>query len=356
MGASGLQFFTICKDCLLFTSSGLFLAYGILVLVASITPVKELELRATESARRSSREPPMPGEIGAITGPRFSISSLILQFMLQLASFRFFACCVRNMLDFIRTVFLMRDNPSFAKSFKRYFIFYFIIIPLPATFMPPVGDIQRMPDFQLMCAVILLIVTNALGDAISVRVTLYNFASLKFEKTTIDDTNAEDFWAAVRNEVSYYLAVLSGVLYSLIILVGVLAVSSVLYGVQIGELNFALSWKFVLGAMERIRQTPSLAFDFYWFRGEPGPFGLPGIPGLLLYGLTTFIPMIILFILGVIWLALLPFRIAVNLPGGVPVRVIASELAVIIVCITAEEIFNVNLAHVYLFLMQAWIT
>jgi hypothetical protein len=79
MGASGLQFYTICKDCLLFTSSGFFLAYGMLVLLASIAPIKKLALQKTKNARQSSRQPPMIGELGAITVPRFSISSLILQ-------------------------------------------------------------------------------------------------------------------------------------------------------------------------------------------------------------------------------------------------------------------------------------
>jgi hypothetical protein len=130
----------------------------------------------------------------------------------------------------------------------------------------------------------------------------------------------------------------------------------VLYGVQIGQVDFAFSWKFLVGALDRVQQTPSLAFDFYWFRDEPGPFGLPGIPGLFLYGLTTFLPMIVLFFLGVAWLALLPFRIAVNLPGPMPLRLISSEFAVIAFCITAEEILKIDVLHVYFLLMHAWTT
>jgi len=357
MSAPTWQFATICKDCILFSSSGLFLAYGILVFVASVTPFNEIALqKANRGAPAAFRKPPMIGELGELTNPRPSIGVLVLQLILKIASFRFFAFLVSKLLDFIKIVFLMRDNPSFGRTFLRYFLFYFVIIPLPAAFMPPVGDAQRKPDFQLLCAVVLLIVVNALGDAISVRVTLSKFAALKFEKTTIEDTRAEEFWAAVRNEISYYLAVVRGALYSLLVLVSVLALSSVLYGVQIGELDFAFSWKFLVGVLERIWQTPSLAFDFYWFRDEPGPFGLPGIPGLFLYGLTTFAPMIALFVLGTAWLALLPLRIAVNLPGPIPLRIVSSELGVIAVCITAKELFNIDLLRTYFFLMHAWIT
>lgn len=357
MSGTVWQLATICKDCVFFSSSGLFLAYGVLVFLASVAPFAKSDLQKAKSAGRSqSRRPPMIGELGELTRPRPSVGAMLLQLILKIASFRFFAYLVVRVLNFIRTVFLMRDNPSFGKSFLRYLIFYFVIIPLPAAFMPPVTDAQRKPDFQLMCAVVLLIVINALGDAISVRVTLRKFGQLKFEKTTIENTNTEDFWAAVRNEMSYYFAVVRGTIYSLVILVGVLALSSVLYGVQVGQLDFALSWNFVLGALDRVRQTPSLAFDFYWFRDQAGPFGLPGIPGLFLYGLTTFLPMIALFALGVAWLALLPFRIAVNLPGPVALRIVSSELAVIAVCIAAKEILRIDLLQFYFFLMHTWMT
>src|ERR1700730_524238 len=194
---------TTCKDCLLFSSSGLFLAYGILVFIASMAPFAEPEFQKRNMAMRSlSGRSPMIGELGEITKPRPSVGALLLQLVLKIASFRFFACLVEKVLDFIRTVFLMRDYPSFRRSLLRYFLFYFVVIPLPAAFMPPVGDLQRKPDFQLMCAVVFLIVINALGDAVSVRVTLRNFGHLKFEKTTIENTTEEDFWAAVRNEIS----------------------------------------------------------------------------------------------------------------------------------------------------------
>jgi hypothetical protein len=353
---SASHFGMICEECL-FGSSGLFLAYGFLVFILSITPVNQLAFQTAKPSRGTKiKKPPMIGELGKITKPTTPADVLILRLVLQLASFYFFSFLVGKVLTFIRIVFRMNDKPSIMKSLWRYLLFYFVIVPLPAGFMPPVGGIQRKPDFQLLCAVVLLIIVNAIGDTISVRITLRKFAKLKFEKATIEDIRVENFWAAVRNEISYYLAVIQGATYSLLVLSGVLAASSVLYGVQTGALDFAFSWKFLTGAWERILATPSIVFAFYWFRDQHGPFGLPGIPGLFLYGLTTFVPMIALFILGLIWLALLPFRIAVNLPGSAPVRIISSELAVIAVCITAKVLFNASLLDGYLFLMHAWTT
>jgi hypothetical protein len=122
MSGSVWQLPTICKDCILFCSSGLFLAYGVLVFIASVAPFAEPKLQKTKGAIRSaSRRPPMIGELGEITKPRPSIGALVLQLFLNIASFRFFAYLVGEVLDFIRTVFFMRDKPSFVKSFLAIF-------------------------------------------------------------------------------------------------------------------------------------------------------------------------------------------------------------------------------------------
>jgi hypothetical protein len=129
-----------------------------------------------------------------------------------------------------------------------------------------------------------------------------------------------------------------------------------LYGVQIGQFDFALSIDFALNAWKRIVSFPGLAFELYWFRGQPGPFGLAGIPGLFLYGLTTFIPTIMLCSLALLWLFLLPFRVAVNLPTGRLQRIIASEFAVIVICVLVSYVFRLNVLGLYGFLMHTWIT
>src|SRR5262245_14590605 len=98
------------------------------------------------------------------------------------------------------------------------------------------------------------------------------------------------------------------------VLVAVLACSSVLYGVQVGQFDFEFSWTFAQNAWARMRKFSELPYLPYWFRGQTGPFEMGGIPGLFLYGLTTFIPVIILSLLALLWLFLLPFRIAINLP------------------------------------------
>jgi hypothetical protein len=353
------SFASICQDCLLLNGSLFYLAYGLIVLAASLTPFNNVRQNIEKSI---AALPPFPGELGKLRTlrtypkPRASIGALLLTAILGFASFKFFQCVITGVLNFIRTVLLMRDNPTFFTSFRRYLVLYLVIVPLPAAFMAPVAYAQRKPDFQLLSAVVLLICINALGDAVSIRVTLHNFENLKFEKTSIDDSSAENFWAGVRNEALYYFAVVKGTLLSLAVLVAVLACSSVLYGVQIGHLNFAFTTAFLEGAWERVLQFPGLAFEMYWFRGEPGPFGLSGIPGIFLYGLTTFLPIIGLFFLAVLWLILLPFRIAVNLPATLPLRIVSSEFAVFFVCVVASQVLKINVLGLYSFLMHTWTT
>ena len=230
----------------------------------------------------------------------------------------------------------MRDNPTPIRSFLRYFNVYYLAIVLPAAFMPPVSHPQRQPDFQLMAAVVLLICVNALGDVISVRIFLGIFN--RFDPDKYKTLKQDADWVGLRNEVSYYLAVLFGGFCCLGVLACVLICSSIFYGVQIGQMDFGLTESFFHNAWERAVRFPELATTLFWFRDQPGPFGWAGVPGMFIYGLTTFLPMIILSCLALLWLFLIPFRVAVNLPLTISpvVRVISAEAAVFAMCLVTR--------------------
>ncbi len=347
------QFLVACKDCALFNGSGFYLAYGVLVLCASVT---KFGPRSQPSAAGIPAEQqkflPVTGELSDVFAIQSSISSYLLHVVLSFVSFEFFSAMVRRTVKFIRVVFMMSDNPSFIVSFRRYLLLYYVAVTLPAAFLAPVGHDQRQPDLQLLAAVALLIILNALGDVISVRLTLRNFEKLKFDQTIHLDNPTSEFWQGIRNELTYYLAVLKGAAYPLLVLIVILALSSVLYGVQVGELDFALSTKFLADAWDRVLRFPELAFQSYWFRGQPGPFGTAGIPGLFLYAVVSFIPVIILFGLAVVWVVLLPLRMAVNLPVGRVQKLVVSELSVISLCAVVSYILHFDVLRLYGFLIH----
>lgn len=331
--------YSICKFCLF---DGAYLFYGLFVFIVSVLASNVRVPLAAITRHDDGRLPPLPG--GELPFPRnppkTSVVADTFAFALDLASFSFFLMIAKSAFEFIRTIFLLRDNPTPLRSFWRYLNIYYLVIVLPAAFMPPVLHTQRPPDFHLLAAVSLLICVNSLGDVVSVRIILNIFR--RFNPDSIARLPQDDPWRQLKTEVLYYLAILRGGFYCLLVLCAVLVCSSILYGVQIGQMDFGLTQDFVRNAWERALKFPELATTMYWFRGQPGPFGLAGIPGLFLYGLTTFLPIIILSVVAVVWLLLIPFRIAVNLPTATPpvVRVISAEAAVFAMCLIISSMFG----------------
>jgi hypothetical protein len=344
------QVISICRECALFNGSLFYLAYGLIVLLASVTRFRQSSQAVATAPVGEDKKPPLAGELGELFSLRASISTQLVAALLAVGSFDFFRAMVQRVVAFIRFVFLMGDKPSFLVSLRRYLVFYYLAIPLPAAFLAPVLHEQRKPDFHLLIAVVLLIFVNALGDVISVRLTLRNFENITYrDAAPLNDPTAQ-FWQSIKNEAIYYLSVARGTAYSLGVLIGVLILSSILYGVQIGEFDFGFSADFFTGAWDRVLRFPELAFTPYWFRDQTAPFPSGGIPGLFLYGVVSFIPIIILFGLAVVWLILLPLRIAVTLPVGRAQRLVASEFAVIVLCIVVSHALKINVLKVYSFL------
>src|SRR5207244_10476738 len=87
--------------------------------------------------------------------PKTSVVANTFAFALTLANFSFFLMIARAAVRVIRTIFLMTDNPTALRSFWRYFNVYYLVVVLPAAFMPPVAQAQRAPDFNLLAAVVL---------------------------------------------------------------------------------------------------------------------------------------------------------------------------------------------------------
>lgn len=326
--------YDICKYCLF---NGMYLFYGVFVFVVSVYASRRTLAVAVPAKNDKTGFPPIPGgelPFPNLKPPQTSVATNAFALALELASFSFFVHIIHSGLQFIRTVFLMTDSPSRLRSFWRYFNIYYLIVLLPAAFMPPVLDRQRPPDFDLLAAVVLMICVNALGDLISVRMVLRILRRAEPLESAVESQS--DIRVAVKNEIKYYLLIIFAGICSLFVLIAVLMCLSILYGIQVGQLDFGLSLEFLQGAWNRIVRFPEIASKPYWFRGQQGPFGLAGIPGLFLYGLTTFLPVLILSFLAAIWLLLIPFRLAVNLPSTTSpvIRVISAESAVFGLCLS----------------------
>src|SRR5579884_4021972 len=187
----------VCRGCL--SLNGYYLAYALLILFLSFLRADLLKAAPGQN-QTLRRGPPVLGELSAVTKAHPGILALLLQLLVGLASFTTFRWLIANVLAGMRTALMASDHPTFFVSFRRYLILYVVIIPLPAAFMAPVTDTQRVPDFQLLAAVVLLICLNAIGDTISVRLTLRNFERLTFSEQSLENTSSENFWLGVQNE------------------------------------------------------------------------------------------------------------------------------------------------------------
>jgi hypothetical protein len=332
------ELYGACKFCFV---DGAYLFYGLFVLAVSVLASRAQlpEPASVASIQKIARLPPIFGaelQLASIR-PTISLVAKTLSLALRLvASFSFFLHIVHYTLWLIRGMFLVADHPTAIRSFWRYLNVYYLIVVLPAAFMPPVSDTQRPPDGDLLAALVLMICVNALGDLISIRIILKIFN--RFDPDRYIVSRSGEFWDGLKDEAAYYLAIVRAGVYCSLVLIGVLMLSSILYAIQVGQIDFSLSADFFRAAWDRALRFPEIAYKLYWFRGQPGPFGWAGIPGLFLYGLSTFLPIIILSLLAIFWLLLIPFRVAVNLPTTTsPVlRVISAETAVFVLCLATS--------------------
>lgn len=142
------ELYTTCKFCLF---DGAYLFYGVFVFAVSLLAYRaDASAGAVEVDR--GRLPPMHGgELrlpAAEMQPKTSVVANTFAFALALANFSFFLVIARGAFRLIRALFLMTDNPTPVRSFLRYVNVYYIVILLPAAFMPPVAHAQRPPDFS----------------------------------------------------------------------------------------------------------------------------------------------------------------------------------------------------------------
>lgn len=353
MGTLAEAFYKYCATCFYSSSSAIYIAYGLVVIAASFMP--------TRARSHALIAPPHFADLG-IGGPRSSPQMKLFEQIAFLFSVDAFFAIIGGLIWLIKKVANITKPRVQMRTFVRFVNFYFLIIPLPAAFMHPLKSLHphpRQPDVVLMFAVVLLILINALGDVISFNLTLafYNKNLKGFYRATA--TGARDFYRDLLLEAKTYLAVVFGALVALSVLAVVLAVSSILFGIQVNQCDFSLTAENGARVLDRIMRTHELVREMYWFpNGEAGPFGLPGIPGIFLYGLSSFIPTIAMLTLSIIWLLMLPLRLVMFMPVAQQYRIICAEIVVLLICSAVSNLFHIDLSILdfYRFLNTKWAT
>lgn len=350
---------TVCLNCLTFGTGGLYLLYGILILLMGLAMPKEIF--APEIETSSETIPSLKfGDIGSFRLPEIRHGSIVSRIYAAIINFFrpiTFLGISAALLRVITSVLGIKENRfDYWIVFTEFLIFYFLIIPLPAAFLPPVGYPQAPPDAHLMVAVVLLIFVNAIGDVFSTRITIKNFKKIiefcqGIQPANLDKTLKQ----GVLFELTLYAIALFDMIAALLILCIVLAFSSVLFGVQIGAYKLSIDSSTISMMLDRAIRFPELMTELSWFRSDADALRTGhGIPGMFIFATSTFIPTILMLASSVVWSLTIPLRILLQLPKSRLYRIITAEGSVFIICVFISGVFNFTVPGAYNFLTTIW--
>lgn len=346
----------MCLNCLTFGTGGFYLAYGLLILITGLTMPAQLSAINQQSSGKDVPELRLP-DIGVLKLNRLSQGSIISNiyiFLINILRPVTFLKLSEFFLNSIEFILGIKDKEfNYWTVFKKFFLFYFILIPLPAAFMAPVGYVQAQPDLHLMVALVLLIFVNAIGDTISTRITTKNFR--KIIDLCKDQSEAQDvkkLSQGMKFEAKLYFTAIKDLFLALIVLCVVLSLSSILFGIQISSYKFSLDGQTLSKMFERAVMFPELLKENYWFR-EINPNETTsdkGIPGMFLFAVSTFIPTIIMLLVSLFWTLTIPLRLLLQLPKSKLVRIVTAEASVIGLCVFVSVLFGLTIPGLYSFL------
>ena len=262
---------------------------------------------------------------------------------------RSFAAIFIKMLE--RFYNIRGDYYDCARSFKTALCFYFVIIPLPAAFLPPVNGTQIDPGLQLAIATLLLIFFNAVGDTISVNCSsriIRRALNLTRDENHEISTVSADSYVSVKYEIKLYAFLLLDLVCATGLLILVLMVSSIMYSVQVGEYALNFQPETLSLMLESAKDFCRLFGALYWFEEDPDAFlGQPGIPGMIFFSLTTFLPTLFIGLSALFWLLVFPIRILLLRKINRFIKLAVSELFIFILCLGCIFIISIDIRAAY---------
>ena len=277
----------------------------------------------------------------------------------------FFVCFKPETLGSLAAIFIKilewiysirGDYYDYARSFRAALCFYFAIIPLLAAFLPPVNGTQIDPSLQLAIATLILIFINAVGDTISVNCSsriIRRALNLSRAKNHEIYNVSADSQVSVKYEAKLYTFLLLDSVCATGCLILVLMVSSIMYGIQVGEyaLNFQPATLSLM--LESAKDFCRLFGALYWFEEDPDAvLGQPGIPGMIIFSLTTFLPTLFIGLSALLWFLVIPIRILLSWKKiNRFIKLAVSETVIFALCFGYVFIISIDIRAVYAFII-----
>lgn len=204
-------------------------------------------------------------------------------------------------------------------------------------------------NIQSVVALLAMILTNAVGDFVSIKITLINTKKLfiYYRKNLGTEKSEESLYKSFRVELLFYLVALRDMAISLIVLLGVLVLTSIYFGVSVGEYKFEFTEDFFFGALNRVDIFIKTAMEPYWFRSNLIDLDNGGWPMLLIYSLTSFLPTFIILTMAILWTIAMPLRIICLSSMNKYKKIFFSELSVLIMCTVFFSISDISIKSIF---------
>lgn len=314
-------FFSACYDCLTLNGSGWALAYGAIILFFAIA-------KTSRFADESTRSEGNLASLLAANPGALSIHGMVVQQAAILLTPNNYVSLLAKLYSMLRKLTGIERRTLLGNVFV-FFIFYYMIVSAPAAVMRP-ANYQVSYDALSLFALALMMLVNALGDIVSLRLTFRNVEKLHeiFAAESADMNAKESF----RAEFRLYFTTLIDVAMALVVLFTILITTSVLFGWSIGEYGVSLSSGVLDGSWNRIENFWSTVNEPYQFAPELVPGLKFSAPMLLIFSLTTFLPTLLLLLFALAWTLLMPLRIIFHTELPALTKLLASEAVVLVLC------------------------
>lgn len=328
----GLDLANVCLDCLSLNSSGFGMLYAAIVLYVGL-------VYSRQSPQPQQASVGMP-DLSQFAIPVASFQTMVLQITAAFLTPNTYVAtlmfCARKM-DQLTGV----SRRSFIGNVIVFFLFYYFIVSAPAAVMLPTNYPGAKYDLQSIAALFLMMLTNATGDVISYKITMANVKRVtEFQAKAIGRRNHTSFVDCIKTELSLYAITLIDMAFAFAICLVVLLLTSVYFGVSVGEYKFEFSQQALSGATKRLLMFWDTALEPYWIKKDWADSSGNGLPMLLIYSVSSFIPTILFAAFAALWTFLMPIRIIFFANIKKPIKILASEFSVLALCVGAMSAWH----------------
>lgn len=330
----------LCLSCLSLNGSGWLIALAIVILA-----LNQVHSSHANSDTGNSHAILPPSDFGRVEFPTAAPHTVIVQLLSIYVTPRNY---IKLFSFFTRKIVIITkiNDRSFLNNTFRFFLFYYMIVSAPAAVMVPI-NYNSSYNYQSLIALLLMMLTNAIGDVISFKITMKNAKRLiKYECSNNDNSKEKDFFYGVKIEMFMYFITICDLIVALFICFFVLVLTSVYFGVSIGEYEFEFTQHALNGSLTRIINFWDTVNEPYWIKKQWGQVDGPGLPMLLIYSISSFFPTILLLLCSIIWTLLFPVRIIFMTKMDKFKKLFFSEVSVLILCIIINLAVETSLRYI----------